>query len=42
VNAICASLKKKNELVFLDWAPRGRAPKDDYRMQRPATPSPAA
>jgi hypothetical protein len=36
VNSICAALKKKNELVFLDWEPRGRVPKDDYRMQRPA------
>lgn len=35
VNSICAALKKKNELVFLDWEPRGRVPKDDYRMQRP-------
>jgi three-Cys-motif partner protein len=35
VNAICTGLKKRNELIFLDWAPRGRAPKDEYRMQRP-------
>jgi hypothetical protein len=34
VNAICANLRKKNELLFLDWEPRGRVPKDDYRMQR--------
>ncbi len=34
VNTICADLKKKNELVFLDWEPRGRVPKDHYRMQR--------
>ena len=36
VNKICTDLKKKNELVFLDWAPRGKAPKDEYRLQRPA------
>ena len=36
VNSICAALKKKNELVFLDWGPRDRVPKDDYRTQRPA------
>jgi three-Cys-motif partner protein len=39
VNTICANLKKKNELVFLDWEPRGRVPKDNYRMHRPACPS---
>jgi three-Cys-motif partner protein len=36
VNTICANLRKKNELLFLDWEPRGRVPKDNYRMQRPA------
>jgi three-Cys-motif partner protein len=36
VNTICANLRKKNELLFLDWEPRGRVPKDHYRMQRPA------
>src|SRR5215831_14641561 len=36
VNTICANLRKKKELVFLDWEPRGRVPKDDYRIQRPA------
>jgi three-Cys-motif partner protein len=35
VNAICAKLKKMNKLVFLDWAPRVRTPKDNYRLQRP-------
>jgi hypothetical protein len=34
VNAICANLKKKDVLVFLDWEPRVRVPKDHYRMQR--------
>jgi three-Cys-motif partner protein len=34
VNAICADLKKSNQLIFLDWAPHGRAPKDEYRLQR--------
>ena len=36
VNAICTSLKKRNAIVFLDWPPRGKAPKDEYRMQQPA------
>jgi three-Cys-motif partner protein len=36
VNKICTDLKKRNEIVFLDWAPRGKAPKDEYRLQRPA------
>jgi three-Cys-motif partner protein len=35
VNAICASLKMKNELVFLDWEAGKRKPEDHYRMQRP-------
>ena len=35
VNAICARLKKKNELVFLDWEAREAQPEDHYRMQRP-------
>lgn len=36
VNAICTGLKKKNELIFLDWPPHAKAPKDGYRLQRPA------
>jgi three-Cys-motif partner protein len=35
VNAICARLKKKNALVFLDWEAGKRKPEDHYRMQRP-------
>jgi three-Cys-motif partner protein len=35
VNAICAELRKMNKLVFLDWEPRGRVPKNHYRLQRP-------
>jgi three-Cys-motif partner protein len=35
VNSMCAAMKKRDELVFLDWEPRARVPKDAYRMQRP-------
>lgn len=34
VNSICGELRKKNELLFPDWEPRVRVPKDYYRMQR--------
>jgi three-Cys-motif partner protein len=37
VNEICADLKKKNELVFLDWGPRKRVPEDHYRLHSPLT-----
>jgi hypothetical protein len=31
---LSASLKKKNELVLLDWEAGKRKPEDRYRMQR--------
>jgi hypothetical protein len=42
LNAICASLKKKSEFVFLDWEAGKRKPEDHYRMQRPVVVSWAA
>jgi hypothetical protein len=35
VNAICADLRKRGELVFPDWEARRKVPQDHYRMQRP-------
>jgi three-Cys-motif partner protein len=35
VNKICAELRKKRELVFLNWEDRARVPKDHFLMQRP-------
>ena len=34
VNAICAGLRKRGELVFPDWEPNKRVPQDHYRIQR--------
>jgi len=34
VNTICADLRKKEKLQFLDWEPRARVPKDHYRAQQ--------
>jgi hypothetical protein len=36
VNAICAEMRKKEELLFPDWEIGKRVPKDRYRTQRPA------
>jgi three-Cys-motif partner protein len=36
VNTICANLRKKEVLLFLDWEPGRRVPQDHYRIQRPA------
>jgi three-Cys-motif partner protein len=35
VNSICANLRKKELLLFLDWEPGRRVPQDHYRTQRP-------
>ena len=35
VNAICSALKKKGQLVGLNWEDRARVPKDHYKLQRP-------
>jgi three-Cys-motif partner protein len=34
VNTICADMRKKEELLFLDWEARRRVPQDNYRVQR--------
>ena len=35
VNTICANMRKIGELLFPDWEPRIRVPKDHHRIQRP-------